>query len=141
MTITEFLLARIAEDETMAQAASQGEWIAVTGSGPKRRRQQTAMIGLADMRGQGEAGCLAVFAGLNPNRADDADHAARHDPTRVLAECKAKRAIVEIHDGTVDGERNTHPCDGTLGVYECDTLRALAAVYADHADYNPEWAA
>ena len=47
---------------------------------------------------------------------------------RVLAECAAKRAIIfgakpfacaDMHD---------------------ESLRALAAVYADHPDYQPEWA-
>lgn len=68
-----------------AEAASPGEWTAVVAKGPKRRKQQYAMVGLADMRGQGEAGCLAVFAGLNEHRADDAEHVASWQPIVALA--------------------------------------------------------
>lgn len=55
---------------------------------------------------------------------------------RVLVECKAKRAILETatelaaHDDLGSSTRD----DGEA------ILRALAAVYADHAAYNPEWA-
>lgn len=87
MTITEFLEARIAEDETVARdAIANGE-------------------GALDW-------------------ADDGDptdiHIARHDPARVLAECAAKRAVI---------------------VYSPPkTLQHLAAIYADHPDYQQEWA-
>lgn len=56
---------------------------------------------------------------------------------RVLAECAAKRAIVELcgvdggvfDDDAPDGIRyDGHP-----------VTRALAAVYADHEQYRPEW--
>jgi hypothetical protein len=92
-----------------------------------------------------EHGRLATF---------DADHIARHDPARVLAECAAKRAIVEEHqpvDYTSMGMESPNAChicgiDAGMGEWEwlrdswpCPTLRALAAVYADHADYRDEW--
>lgn len=65
-------------------------------------------------------------------------------PARVLAECEAKRRIVEGRTGI------PHPSDGCDGscdgpndhwhlVYEWDVLRALAAVYADHPDYREAW--
>ena len=43
-------------------------------------------------------------------------------PERILAECEAKRRIVERW-------RELHP----------DVLRLLALPYADHADYQQEW--
>ena len=43
---------------------------------------------------------------------------------RALAECEAKRRIVEVHG---------HRCP-------CATLRALAQPYRDHPDFDPEWA-
>jgi hypothetical protein len=71
---------------------------------------------------------------------------------RVLAECAAKRAIIAEH-----GEQEVASLDrATWGqpfivcrvcaigarqvVAPCPTLRALAAVYADHPDYDPAWA-
>lgn len=95
-----------------------------------------------------------------------ADHIARQDPARVFAECKAKRAIVHLHrqlgdtvpNGWLDGRHAylSYPevawtCDqcgpGDEWVehperdyrYPCDTLRALAVVYAGHPDYQDEW--
>ena len=76
---------------------------------------------------------------------------------RVLAECAAKRAIigehVEVGSSLVGGReverwRYCEACqhtddDGAIadGVdYPCQTVRALAAVYADHEDYDSGWA-
>jgi hypothetical protein len=70
---------------------------------------------------------------------------------RVLAECAAKRRIVAEHKtiraaypGTTI---ETDPCCITCsaggeypGEFPCTTLRLLAAPYASHADYRPEWA-
>ena len=75
-----------------------------------------------------------------------------YDPARVLAECEAKRRIVEEHR---DVECSNVRCNGS-GVHcqtcdeglkadyghvyaPCPTLRHLAAVYADHPDYRQEW--
>lgn len=69
----------------LAQAATPGPWWAAVGKGPKRRNQQVALVGRADMRGQGEAGCIAVLAGLNGRRADDAEHIASWSPAVALA--------------------------------------------------------
>jgi len=69
-------------------------------------------------------------------------HIARHDPARVLAECAAKRAILADHTPADDGRCGlcsdlycVTPWDGI-----CDVARPLAAVYADHPDYDPAWA-
>lgn len=54
---------------------------------------------------------------------------------RLVAECAAKRAIVE-QAATYSPELE----HGDNGEWAFDvTLRALAAVYADHPDYQPEW--
>lgn len=96
MNITEFLLARIAEDEAEARGL------------------------------QGEMDFGLESAG-----------------DRMLAECAAKRAIIEQYEaygaaaqgvfgvayiGARSGQRVTE-----------DALRALAAVYKDHPDYQEEW--
>ena len=67
------------------------------------------------------------------------------DRVRVLAECAAKRRIIARHSAW------GRCCDRCLGyadytgdiemeTYPCQTLRYLAAVYADHPDYCNEWA-
>lgn len=78
----------------------------------------------------------------------DGTHAARHDPARVLAEVKAKRAIlalhapIEIECSDVAGDAWSgsacYACEGGEG-WPCTTLRHLAAVDADHPDYKQEW--
>lgn len=76
-------------------------------------------------------------------------HFARFDPARVLAECEAKRRIVALHAyqarGATWGEcavcfdPQTGPGEYDFETWPCPTLRVLAAVYADHPDYRPEW--
>ena len=68
-------------------------------------------------------------------------HIARHDPARVLAECEAKRRIVE---GLQNILRDApEQADGTAlrGYVEAlwVVVQELAAVYADHPDYRPGW--
>ena len=60
------------------------------------------------------------------------------EPERILAECEAKRRIIEEHASTTRSD----PCDAHNANYEtipCDNLLYLAAVYADHPDYREEW--
>lgn len=84
------------------------------------------------------------------------EHAERtHQRSRVLAECEAKRRIVELasqigDDGTyragyMGAPRAHGPIYPGHPSYQqtvvLDTaLRALAQVYADHPDYAPSWA-
>ena len=69
---------------------------------------------------------------------------------RVLAECAAKRAIIEEH--AIDLDMRDPYCDTCaewwkcevgegppMVKYPCPTIRALTAVYKDHKDYDPEW--
>lgn len=109
MTITEFLLARIAEDERIGRDWQHNPGkVEIHGGG-------TGYYGLAN-------------------------------PERILAECQAKRAIIEQADEAtgldmqVDGEFRVGRRDETTEPYLGDVLlRALAAVYADHPDYDQAW--
>ena len=123
MTITEFLLARIAEDEAVARAA-----IAPDQMHPYGDRSIPAI------KPDGWGALVDNYLG-GPMGA----HCARHTPTRVLAECAAKRAIVTAHEA--DGF-DCRECGDRYGQspYPCMTLLHLAAVYAGHPDYLPEWA-
>jgi hypothetical protein len=116
--LTDFLLARIAEDEANVAAILRQDpnWEA-DGDGvfdrPDRR--------IAYVRGD--------YA---------ATHIAHWDPARVLAECEAKRRVVELHrtDAT---DPEVIVCAVCLYGPPCETLRLLALPYADHPDYRPEW--
>lgn len=71
---------------------------------------------------------------------DVSDHIARYDPARVLADCAAKRAIVELHRPSDERNRWCDYCKGTdHAEYPCETSRILAAVYADHPAYDEAW--
>jgi hypothetical protein len=102
VNLTEFLLARIAEDESLARAQ--------------------------------------LAAGRQHGTSWD-----YNDPRRCLAECEAKRQIVE-HADTVSsmdrqiesewGTRSSVPWDEDEGIR---LLRLLALPYADHPDYDQTW--
>ncbi len=72
-----------------------------------------------------------------------AAHIARHDPARVLREVAGKRAIVDLHVRMIETAtgRPSAFCDvcDAPSLWPCPTLRHLAAVYADHPDYDKEW--
>ena len=127
MTLTEFLLARIAEDEAVATAATPGPW---------RHNQDGDVL-------SSEWCVVDTESGANPPDVTDAAHIARHDPARILAECEAKRQIIDEHQIEVGGASQCCVRCGVPG-YEsieapCDTIKYLALPYANHPDYLPEW--
>lgn len=113
MTLTEFLLARIAEDEAIAKAAAR------TGG----------MSWEADRYRVVVDGEFEVVEG----NVKSAAHIARHDPARLLVECKAKRQLVDILGPATDRDGRV------IGGGVTDALHALALPYADHPDYDEAW--
>lgn len=59
-----------------------------------------------------------------------------HYPARVLAECEAKRRIINLHPEAVAPEMKAGAAWASGEV-----LRILAVQYAGHPDYQTEWAA
>lgn len=151
MTLTDFLLARIAEDEAAARAATPGPWRwdndeffdAPKGScqhGTDWRDHGPDLISTAPgarVEDDEDDTCWVISAtGYDASSVNilrgDAEHIASWNPARVLAECEAKRRIVQEWD-------EAHPADGGL-MYGLETaIRALAAVYADHPDYRDDY--
>lgn len=107
MSITEFLEARIAEDEADARLAD-----GVTDKQEDDWQDVTQPLTVADTLKRESWAKKYGHA---------YQHICRHDPARVLAECEFKRFLLA---------KFGRPCP---------TLFALAAVYADHPDYRPEW--
>lgn len=123
MTLTDWLLARIAEDEGVVRRAN--------GTG------------------------FDLGVGLDVDYIGGLPSGIHIDPARVLAECEAKRRIVEEHKmmpvrepsyGLYDGCCETCTAWGEYGgpnedktLNYCPTLRLLALPYADHPDYDEEW--
>ena len=68
---------------------------------------------------------------------DEAEHIARHDPARVLAEVDAKRRLLQQFELRGNSVRATvQPSTG--GVWD-DLLRMLALPYADRPGYREDW--
>jgi hypothetical protein len=131
LTLTEFLLQRIAEDEERAADA---------GHGGTRRQGQPLSRWVATQDGlfltlDGTLSTYSPLRGL-AGRPTVINHVARWDPARVLAECEAKRRIVklcaDIEGKAVEGNW------WNLQEHEA-ILAALALPYADHPDYREEW--
>jgi len=119
LTLTEFLMARIAEDEAVAKAATPGPWKVDNETYAETIYAAdgfTAVV--AGGRWGGEAPVFDSTA--------DAVHIVRHNPARVLAECEAKRRILTYAEHNDDVY--------LLGSY-------LALPYADHESFQAEWRA
>lgn len=135
---TAFLLTCIADDEAAAQAASPGPWSVDNESYPEA---------IYDSSGSGSFG-LVVGGGRWNGEASvfdsdaDALHIVRHHPARVLADCKAKRRIVELHAEDVYDDEDygfISLCSScSPEKWPCSTLRAVASVYVDRPDFPQE---
>lgn len=97
----------------------------------------------------------SIIEFLEARIAEDEKRAAYYGPLtlgmrRLLAECAAKRSIIKQHE--IDLSIREPHCDTcaewwncVLGEgppmvkYPCPTIKALAAVYKDHPDYQKEW--
>lgn len=110
MELSDFLLARIAEEASYAEHAKwamQGEWFAT-----------------AD---------------------DKVDEFVRHmSPSRVLAECEAKRAVLGTRQSFIAAAKAAGTLQTRLtaagAVAALDALLPfLSLPYADHPDYDPVW--
>jgi hypothetical protein len=119
-SLADFLLARIDEDEQAARLA--------TGAGPDWRAESGTVSDPAAGRTIAEARAPELAACI-----------ARWDPARVLAECEAKRRIVEQwRTAERESEAYASPPLGPALGYRA-VARFLALPYSDHPDHRDEW--
>jgi Family of unknown function (DUF6221) len=136
--LTEFLLARIAEDESAARAATDidaDEWsIDVMARSPDLHPLVTYVTDKYQTQ-----------------------LAQQQDPIRVLADCDAKRLIVAMHRAYMPTGDPVYSPDWSSGdwcvgccynnnaehvtehIDDCPILRALALPFATHPDFRDEW--
>lgn len=128
VTLTEFLLARIAEDEAAAREATNGPWEPDTDGCCVYSPEVGIMAQVAIGGGDGSEADVA--------------HIVRNQPARVLAECQAKRRIVEAYAeaATSDAVNWDNIACGEWNAYEQSAMW-LALPYADHPDYREDWRA
>jgi hypothetical protein len=152
MTLAEFLLARIAEAERKAhnwRRLRAGAWVEVQGS--LGMCQEWREVGSSQWRPLTDEAREKIYEPVPP------------DPF-IMAECEAKRRIVEFHSPSrhplnllADRRPDRYSqkkedlglvceeCSGHDDPYidqepwPCRTLAALALPYADHSDYREEW--
>jgi len=123
--LVEFLRARLDEDQRAAQA--------VPHRGPFRLRPGADAIWV-------DSADDTLTVALVPIPAEAmAGHIARHDPARVLADIAAKRAVIGHIEAMDHGGARAHEQFRQWEVSGEDILCHLAAVYADHPDYDPAW--
>jgi hypothetical protein len=119
LTLTEFLLARLDEDEEIARECVR---LGV---------DVGDLSGWVEISGKGTDATEALFS--------------RFSPARVLADCEAKRRIVERATAAEEALRQPGLDDSAYFIrLSCrDSWRLavadLALSYADHPDYRQEW--
>lgn len=118
--IGEFLLARIAEDEVLARAASDAPWQHHAGN-----HQVTTADGIE---------VATAFALSGKQQQTNAAHIARHDPARALSDCLAKRWVIQQCAAAADSQDGERVATLRLGI-----LRALALPYNQHPSYRAQW--
>lgn len=128
--IAAFLNARLDEEEREAEYALE-------------RLSECAGIQVSDPDDGGDIGHMVAYS----------FHALRHNPARVLREVEAKRVILEWHYPGLpwahDAPEGLEICAGEEGDgdtwqmatrWPCPQIRALAAIWSGHPDYDPDWA-
>lgn len=146
MTLTEFLLARIAEDEAVARAAVLPAHDGYKPHGELARwryREDEEVEYDWDDPGPYHDVIRVTndSEGLTPAvRKNCGTHIARFDPERILVECEAKRRIVEDFEILHADYRSMPDPTTEARRFQAQIAQArMAAVYADHPDYRDEW--
>lgn len=113
MTITEFLLARLDEEERVAQAASRYEG--------------------------GAFGSWAPYREGSPP--EICEQVKRNSPSRTLADCDSKRRLIGFVAIDANSEPRG-PLGESMDWNQTATgvLMLLAAPYIDHRDFDAAWA-
>ena len=108
-----------------------------------------------DWRAEGSPGRMGVVDAdmaepliLDGNDDGTIEFCVHFQPRRMLADIAAKRAILERHkpDGDPDGDEcstcwgvNDYSDDNAPQGFPCETVRLLAAQFADRPGFNPPW--
>jgi hypothetical protein len=130
--IADFLRARLDEDEALAREAPPGPWHIGNAVDPTQSCNVHTF-----------PGARMVADGLNWLTAE---HIARQNPARVLAEVEAKRRLVKEFAQTgsepdTPERRDSPHWQGDFGYLQglARAVHLLASTYADHPDYREEW--
>jgi uncharacterized protein DUF6221 len=153
--LSTWLLEQIAEDDRLAKAATPGPW-QWDGDAVDQVAQSPDYIAryrYIGWDGDDREGVLAV----------NGEHIAAWDPARVLAECEAKRRVLQRHqpveqwhghgqyrrlyriecstclEGSPPDDPNDPGCYHGNLEWPCPEIRDAASPYADRPGYQEEW--
>jgi hypothetical protein len=139
LNLSEFLRARLDEDDLIARAACWDEQSDVWTARPPRARYERYTV--VDYLDDG----VVVVTPENADPDGVGQHIARHDPARILAEVGAKRKLVAAYESAVTAygaaERGTTVSDLMTGSVNSlrFALQLLALSYADRPGFKEEW--
>lgn len=136
--IIDFLQARLDEDERVALDAYGAQWEVGPTFGALNNRVYVREKGdLIDSVGT----CVIAGQVSNvPQFRANAQHIARWDPARVLAEVEAKRRIIDECKKLLNSRTASSELDWAPDFLTHDVLCLLAVCYRDHPDYDAAWA-
>jgi hypothetical protein len=133
VSLAEFLLARIAEDEEAARAAPGPRWVCKyrQRTEPPFSIERYAIASPVEFAGQ-ELGAQTIAFTEDDTAESKAlvYHAVAWDPARVLAECEAKRRIVEMGESWC----SDYAKPGTPERAEAEGIARNIGL-----DYTPHW--
>jgi hypothetical protein len=132
MTITEFLLARIAEDEEAASDQEGAEYY-VDGAWPEGMPARVLA----------EAAAKRAIIGLHKSESWSVPGPPIGDPHTYVTESDSPDEVRVKLGGAFVGKISREEFFERMGAIKnppAKELRALAAVYKDHPDYLQEWA-
>lgn len=133
-----WLRAQLDDDERVARVATAGPWR----HNPEMqwRKPGTTWFEEAVFAGPFGKDAICIAGTGEPDDAqsmDDANHIARWDPARVLAEIEAKRRILDKHARVLEGD-NWAWFAGSESESEW-YVRILALPYAGREGWREEW--
>ena len=136
--LTTWLRARFDDDERVARAVRDQRWV-YRRSHDSAAEQTDHVLLIGDQ-------VVGADNGDDPLTPSEAEHIARHDPKRVLAEVDAKRRILGwmVDDAGFDLPATKTQAMSSEEWYRVTvarvTIKLLALPYADRDGYRSEWA-
>ncbi|MGA4726281.1 DUF6221 family protein [Micromonospora taraxaci] len=137
-----WMRAQLDDDERVAREATWGPWEV----GPTFGGRDNRVYVKPEGPGIDTIGTCVIAGQVanTPQYRANAQHIARHDPARVLAEVDAKRRILDAHPIEYSKVSEYTDCAACVDVdsydaYPCLTVRLLALPYADRPGYRDEW--
>lgn len=167
MDLVEFFRARLDDDERAARAVEPAESAALTewAQHPRVALTETSFTNRWDAVEEDQEGGWSITAGTYTATAEGrtqthpwvvagpgysgggvhlretAEHIARQDPARVLADVAADRKLIAAFESSAEWynrpENRHHPAGEPHGLYTAVKIRAER--FATHPDYREEW--